>query len=826
MVSFLFLLLPFVFCDENQLRPAAIIPWSQYQRRLNKAKQLKEDISLMSSADPTMNSFFSGSYEKPEYLPKHLPESVEENGRTNKMRNVIRPQIRGRLPAEPSDFRRKEFLETRLGKYTEEIDPKPTIPPRISMKMRPKQEPAAKIPSVAIPNGVPMYAASWENGQPRYLTDRKPLAHAANTYNAAAAAAPQWSSLTENGINAPIYEKAVDSNIVSSIFSQSQARTGAIQSLPQPIQTQYFEKLLADGASLEQITKLAKNLLGVGGGGENSGGGGGGGGGLIEAMTSALRGGPSRNPPTSSAAHDELTQFTSSASRPQPSMFEKLLNHAATALNDSLKNKQLQDKAVEAIVSKKVEEAPTDELKPTAKLTKDRENSLKLLENMPAEQRKMLEAAIQSGEIDADSPAIKMLVKDDLTEESKKEKENRLIEWIRSNRPSKSAEVVTVSDKLPYYGKYLGSFAETPNLKKKLHPSGSLWAVNDKKIIISKFVFQPGSLLNENVTFWMGPKTASGNILQDIVPSENGFYVKPVPIDMSVFVLEELPAIEARPRENVNSVKMLAGVLPIVANHTRKRRDVEELKRKPIELIMEGGVVKLEPGKNDIQNLKEDMVSAIPAGFRLQQPEDDRLDSNTPLPLDWYAGFQPLMITLPTSKSFSDLNWIALRDHKRNETVASILLPNGPLFQVPKVIQLRPLSPNNMAYNISSGSIQIIDIKTIRINNFSFLSDDNSVWFMVGKDILPNVDGHIVPLFDPISKSFDCQSLKKYHNETVTLRLPGRIDMKDVFWFSVFSTKQLISYSHVYLPYNDMQLEPDLSSIPTPTCKFNKATMF
>lgn len=31
---------------------------------------------------------------------------------------------------------------------------------------------------------------------------------------------------------------------------------------------------------------------------------------------------------------------------------------------------------------------------------------------------------------------------------------------------------------------------------------------------------------------------------------------------------------------------------------------------------------------------------------------------------------------------------------------------------------------------------------------------------------------------------FDCESLRDYHGESVHLRLPGSLDIKDVFWFS------------------------------------------
>lgn len=158
---------------------------------------------------------------------------------------------------------------------------------------------SAKFQSLAIPNGVPMTAASWETGQPHYTGDRK--LHAANTF-AGSQSFPftnnvsrgiltltrfepegRFQLIGNEVITSPIYQKAADGNIVSSIFSQSQARSGAIPTMVQvnrdthwftktKIQFQtsqpqaYLEKFLTDGASLDQFSKLAKNLLGVGGG--------------------------------------------------------------------------------------------------------------------------------------------------------------------------------------------------------------------------------------------------------------------------------------------------------------------------------------------------------------------------------------------------------------------------------------------------------------------------------------------------------------------------------------------------------------------------------
>ncbi|CAL2049318.1 unnamed protein product [Caenorhabditis brenneri] len=843
---------------DEQLRPAAIIPWSQYQRRLGKIKE--GSLAYQKESDPfkrtdtssssASNSFF-GSYEKEDLSLKQLPrfDENESSGQSNhagtKMRsqygNVIRPQLRGRVPADPSDFMKLpktnqvEFLMQRELEREALVPPERphpvsktnSLPSRIPLRMEqtPTHKEMNKIPSLAIPNGVPMTAGSWETGQPHYTGERK--LHAANTF-AGSPAFPYANNLIGNELpTAPIYQKVADSNIVSSIFSQSQARSGAIPTMVQTSQPQaYLEKFLANEASLDQFSKLAKNLLGVGTGGtgETSSGGGG----LLETMTSVLSG-ANRNLPTSSAAHDDLSQYTpSSAGRPQTSVFQKLLSQATDALKDSWNKKaaETKDKTDLDVIAKKTDifALPTPEPPKKEKLSKDKENSIKLLENMPAEQRKMLEAAIMSGEIEADSPAIKTLVKNDVTEESKKEKENRLIEWIRANRPSKTPEN-TIPKNVPYYGKYLGSLAETPTTKKQKSPAGALWLVDERRIIVTRFVFESGSLLNENVTFWLGPKTPTGNFVEDFMPSENGFYVKPKPIEMSAFATRELPPIDAKPRPNVAAVKLFEGLPPIVANVSRAKRDANltntDTTAKPIELFVEGGIMKVRPGNGVVMlETQAETVTSIPDGFRLKQPEFDSIDDQAPQPLQWFEGFQPLMLTLPSPKVFTDIHWVSLRDHKRKTNVASVILPNGPLLQIPKVIRLRTLSPNSLAFNISSGPIEVLDVKTIRINNFSFQHDDDSVWFMVGSELFPNMGGKIVPLYDKSSNAFDCQALRSYHNETIVFRLPGELTWKDVFWFSFFSMKRLVSYSEIYLPISELHLLPDLSSISTPTCKY------
>ncbi|CAA90661.4 DM13 domain-containing protein [Caenorhabditis elegans] len=837
---------------DEQSRPVAIVPWSQYKRRLGHLKEgslayqtetepLKTAATSSSSAS---NSYF-GSYEKEDLSLKQLPRFDENEPRSrshsagtkprSQYGNVIRPQLRGKLPADPSDF--MKIPKTNQVEYLmqRELDMQTLVPPerpQSSSKMSslPSRHTLGveesqtfnmkhKIASVAIPNGVPMTAGNWETGQPHYSGDRR--LHAASTF-VGSPSIPYATNYNGELASALLQQKNVEPNIVSSIFSQSSPN--AIPTVVQTSQPQAtFEKMLANEMSVEKLSKLANNLLGFNNGG-GTGESGSGTGSLFETMTSVLSGG-NRKVPTSSAAHDDQSQYApASAGRPQTSMLTQFFNKASDALKDSFAKKVFENKENKNIDPLAL---PIPEPEKKEKVSKEVENTLKLLSTMPDEQRKMLESAIKDGEIDADSPLIKNLVKNDVTEESKKEKANRLIEWIRSNRPSTKTPESGIPKNVPYYGKYLGSLAETPTTKKQKSPAGALWLVDERKIIVTRFVFESGSLLNENVTFWLGPKTPTGNFVEDFMPSENGFYIKPKPIEMSAFASRELPPIEAKPRTNVAAVKLFEGIPPIVANVTRVKRDsnVVNATAKPIELFVEGGIMEVRPGNGVLKLEKQadtvTSMSSVPGGLRLRQPEFDPVDDKVPQPLQWFEGFQPLMLTLPPSKVFGDIHWVSLRDHKRNINVASVILPNGPLVQIPKVVRLRALSPNSLQFNISSGPIEILDVKTIRINDFSFQHDDDSVWLMVGSELLPNLNGKIVPLFDENTRKFDCQGLMSYHGETIVFRLPGELTWKDVFWFSFYSKKRFVSYSEIYLPQSDMHLLPDLSSIASPTCQYN-----
>ena len=54
------------------------------------------------------------------------------------------------------------------------------------------------------------------------------------------------------------------------------------------------------------------------------------------------------------------------------------------------------------------------------------------------------------------------------------------------------------------------------------------------------------------------------------------------------------------------------------------------------------------------------------------------------------------------------------------------------------------------------------------------------ICYMESLQVFPNRHGFILPVYDKASKMFDCDSLRDYRDETLTIRLPGRMDISEV----------------------------------------------
>uniref|UniRef100_A0A915PJ25 DM13 domain-containing protein n=1 Tax=Setaria digitata TaxID=48799 RepID=A0A915PJ25_9BILA len=411
------------------------------------------------------------------------------------------------------------------------------------------------------------------------------------------------------------------------------------------------------------------------------------------------------------------------------------------------------------------------------------------LKTFPEEQRSLLQGAIQTGELDIRT--LRSIFGN--ANYKRKQNEGKLLEWIQQNRKKSAEEMFISTDKLPYYGKYCGSFAGQTSESSRFNAAGALWAVDDRRFILSKFQFNPGTMLTENITFWVGPNEQTNNSVTDMIPNANGFYLKPQPISFSVFYKPNITNMEAHIRSKLTSFNQRSNLYTELFVPNTDEILPED--------AISSAVIFLESSKQLISGNAKDL------NVRIALNKSSNVE-----PLGWYAGFQPLLLTLPDNKGIKTINWFALYDHKRQDIIAYVLIPNGPAFKIPAVVYLRGLTPNNV-HNVRSKYIKVLDTKTIEVSKFYYRSNGLAAWFVVGKNILPNSDGHIVPVYDRASNRFDCDSLRDYTNETVILKLPGHLDIKDVFWFSVFSMEQGLSLSHLYFPYNDMYLPPDLTDI-------------
>ncbi|TMS36518.1 hypothetical protein L596_003665 [Steinernema carpocapsae] len=438
---------------------------------------------------------------------------------------------------------------------------------------------------------------------------------------------------------------------------------------------------------------------------------------------------------------------------------------------------------------------------------------------------------------------------------------NKLMEWIQQNRPSVlvkdlAENSVISAEQLPYYGSYCGGFSSQQN-STKFNIDGALWAVDDRRFIVSKFHFRPGSM-TENITFWAGPKVITEDMIADVFPSENGFYIRPEPINFTVFTVKPVMVRNAPTSKcDYSRVSVFCVWYPKKSSANGKRYgNAGHLNQQPaltagdlyesgkssdsldsmesVNLTIKGGVVTPVENREIDENVEQVNLlshseksvtkseSTIAATMHLSTTLPNIVSPSVsstayPTPLEWYEGFQPLLLTLPDDKWIKTTFWMSLRNHKKKSTVAAVLIPNGPGFKIPAPVQLNPLMPNSLS-TISSGLIKLIDMKTIEITEFSLTTKGVPSWFMVGKDIGPNSGGHIVPIYEKNTHSFDCESLRDYRNETVTLRLPGTLSMKDVFWFSVYSPSTLVDLAKQYVPYKDINLPPDLHGIATPRC--------
>uniref|UniRef100_A0A915HT69 DM13 domain-containing protein n=1 Tax=Romanomermis culicivorax TaxID=13658 RepID=A0A915HT69_ROMCU len=82
-----------------------------------------------------------------------------------------------------------------------------------------------------------------------------------------------------------------------------------------------------------------------------------------------------------------------------------------------------------------------------------------------------------------------------------------------------------------YDGVFCGLIKESDEPGGKVHQNyncfGSVWAMDPKRLKVKSFTFQPAFWHAENITFWLGPATKTGDEFHDMMPNDNGLYLEP-----------------------------------------------------------------------------------------------------------------------------------------------------------------------------------------------------------------------------------------------------------------------------------------------------------
>jgi hypothetical protein len=98
-------------------------------------------------------------------------------------------------------------------------------------------------------------------------------------------------------------------------------------------------------------------------------------------------------------------------------------------------------------------------------------------------------------------------------------------------------------------------------------------------------------------------------------------------------------------------------------------------------------------------------------------------------------------LTLPDDKKITDIKWFAIYDLLSQNTFGDIYIPEE--FEPPTIQKIPQLA--GKSHQVSSGAIEIIDAKRIKLNEFRYDGKAKQAHFWVGVGAQPASKGHKVP---------------------------------------------------------------------------------
>ncbi|XP_072398857.1 protein Skeletor, isoforms B/C [Diabrotica undecimpunctata] len=160
-------------------------------------------------------------------------------------------------------------------------------------------------------------------------------------------------------------------------------------------------------------------------------------------------------------------------------------------------------------------------------------------------------------------------------------------------------------------------------------------------------------------------------------------------------------------------------------------------------------------------------------------------------------------LVLPDNKKITDIKWFAIYDIWSQNTFGDIYIPEG--FEPPTVQRVSSLI--GKVNGIFTESVEILDAKRIRLNQFSYDGKAKKAYFWVGVGAQPVSKGFKVPdeygYLDP---------LRAYKNLTITLEIPGDSTVFDIDWFSIFDHETNQNLASIIIP-EALNVPPSLVKI-------------
>ncbi|XP_044727087.1 protein Skeletor, isoforms B/C, partial [Chrysoperla carnea] len=160
-------------------------------------------------------------------------------------------------------------------------------------------------------------------------------------------------------------------------------------------------------------------------------------------------------------------------------------------------------------------------------------------------------------------------------------------------------------------------------------------------------------------------------------------------------------------------------------------------------------------------------------------------------------------LTLPEGKKITEIKWFAVYDIQTQNTFGDIYIPEE--FEPPSFQKISQL--NGKLHNVNSGTVEILDAKTIRIPEFTYDGKGKETYFWIGVGPQPSSKGNRVP-----DERGYVDNLRAYSSEEVILELPGDITVFEIDWLSIYDVETRENYGSINIP-DGLNVPPSLIKI-------------